>query len=126
MGSLLAGDLVIACGWLVPSMSWSLYMTVVGTGAMVYGLRGVYFALFDQARVPRGLTGTATGLISVVGYTPDVFMGPLMGYFTDTYPGARGHYYLFGALAVFAGVGVVATLLFHRSSSHPPEASSIV
>jgi len=112
---LLAGYLVIAFGWLIPSMSWSLYMTVVGTCAMVYGLRGVYFALFDQARVPKALTGTATGLVSVVGYTPDVFMGPLMGYFTDTYPGALGHQYLFGALSVFAVVGIVATLLFHRA-----------
>ena len=118
---LFAGDLVIAFGWLIPSMSWSLYMTVVGTCAMVYGLRGVYFALFNQAQVPNALTGTATGLVSVVGYTPDVFMGPLMGYFTDTYPGAIGHQYLFGALSGFAAVGVVATLLFHRRPSCPAE-----
>ena len=48
--------------------------------------------------------------MSVIGYTPDIFMGPLMGYCTDTYPGALGHQYLFGALAAFAALGVACTL----------------
>ena len=114
---LLAGYLVIGCGWLAPSIPWTLYMLVVTTGVLVYALRGVYFALFGAARVPIALTGTATGMVSVVGYTPDVFAGPLMGYFTDGYPGMRGHEYFFGTLAAFSAVGVVATLLFRRACS---------
>ena len=93
-----------------------LYTAVVATSAMVFGLRGVYFALFNEARVPPALTGTAAGLVSVLGYTPDIFMGPLMGYLTDTYPGAVGHQYLFGVLARFTAIGVVATLLFQLCS----------
>ena len=115
--ALIIGDLVVALGMLSPSMPWMLYMAVVATSAMVYGLRGVYFALFDEAQVPPALTGTAAGLVSVIGYTPDIFMGPLMGHLTDTYEGALGHQYLFGALAGFAAIGVVATLLFQFTSS---------
>ena len=29
------------------------------------------------------LTGTAVGVISIIGYTPDIFSGPLIGYFID-------------------------------------------
>ena len=79
------------------------------------GLRsGIYFAIFDDAGVPPALTGTAVGLVSVVGYTPDIFMGPINGYLTDTYPGAQGHEYFFGVLAGFAVIGLVCTLLFQR------------
>jgi sugar phosphate permease len=63
------------------------------------------------------LTGTAVGLVSVVGYTPDIFMGPINGYLTDTYPGALGHQYFFGVLAGFAVLGLGCTLLFQRLSA---------
>ncbi|MEM1305580.1 MAG: MFS transporter, partial [Planctomycetota bacterium] len=39
-----------------------------------FGLRGVYFALFEECDLPDGLTGTAVGLVSFVGFTPEVFM----------------------------------------------------
>lgn len=93
-----------------------LFTMVVGTSAAVFGLRGLYFAIFDDAGVPAALTGTAAGLVSVIGYTPDIFMGPLNGYLTDTYPGALGHEYFFGILAGFAGLGLVCTLMFQRVS----------
>lgn len=113
---ILVGNLVVAMGWLTPSTPWAFYMTVAGTAAMVYGLRGIYFALYREARVPKEVTGTATGIVSVVGYTPDVFVAPMMGYFTDGWPGALGHQYLFGVLALFAAAGGFATVLFRRTT----------
>lgn len=112
--ALAIGDLAIALDLPSSALPWTLYLAVAGTSAMVYGLRGIYFALFPEARVSLALTGTAVGLVSVIGYTPDVFMGPLMGYLTDTYPGPLGHQYFFGALAGFAACGGVATLAFQR------------
>lgn len=74
----------------------------------VYGLRGVYFALVQENDLPISITGTAIGVISVVGFTPDIFMGPLMGYFLDSYPGKIGHQYVFGLLCLFSIVGLIA------------------
>ncbi len=113
-GGLLLGDLVVASGFADTSTLWVLYLTVVGTGAMTYALRGIYFALFPDAQVSAALTGTAAGLVSVIGYTPDIFMGPLMGYLTDTFPGAQGHQYFFTSLAGFAACGLAATICFQR------------
>ncbi len=110
--ALIAGDLILASGLLSLSPLMMLYLTLAATSAAVFGLRGVYFALFDEAKVPPALVGTAAGLVSVIGYTPDIFMGPLMGVLTDENPGALGHQYLFGVLAGFAGIGLVATWLF--------------
>ncbi|MFP6648285.1 MAG: MFS transporter, partial [Pirellulaceae bacterium] len=55
---LVVGDLVIALGVSNSTMPWMLYSSVVGTGAMIYGLRGIYFALFPEARVSTAFTGT--------------------------------------------------------------------
>ncbi len=113
---MIVGDLVVALGFLDPTALWILFTMVVAISAAVFGLRGLYFAIFNEARVPLALTGTAVGLVSTVGYTPEIFMGPLNGYLTDTYPGALGHQYFFGALAGFAALGLCSTLLFRRLS----------
>ena len=113
---MIVGDLVVALGFLDPTALWILFTMVVAISAAVFGLRGLYFAIFNEAGIPLALTGTAVGLVSTVGYTPEIFMGPLNGYLTDTYPGALGHQYFFGALAGFAALGLCSTLLFRRLS----------
>ena len=111
-------DGLVAMGFLVPSAPWMLFTMVIAISAAVFGLRGLYFAIFHDARVPVALTGTATGLVSVVGYTPDIFMGPINGYLTDTYPGALGHQYFFGLLAGFAALGLCCVLIFRRVTAN--------
>jgi len=76
----------------------------------VYGIRGVYFALFKEANIREKATGTAVGIMSVVGYLPDVFMSPLMGYVLDTYPGVYGHQVIFLMLYLAASIGLVCAL----------------
>ena len=76
---------------------FSLIVLAVGT----YSIRALYFAVLKEANVPFALTGTAVGLISVVGYSPDIFARPIMGYLLDTYPGILGHQYLFNVSTIF-------------------------
>jgi len=117
------GNLTIALGLLTPAIPWMLYLSVIGISAAVFGLRGIYFAMFADSRVPVALTGTAAGLISVIGYTPDIFTGPVMGYLTDRFPGPAGHQYLFGVLTAFSAAGLVATLIFRHiaAGDHRPD-----
>ncbi len=114
---LIVGCLVIAGGLVPPDSRSILVMTVIGTSVGIYALRGVYFALFNEARVPLAVTGSAVGLVSVIGYTPDIFMGPLMGYLIDRSPGALGHQHLFAVVAGFGLAGLCATVLFRRFAS---------
>jgi sugar phosphate permease len=76
----------------------------------VFALRGIYFALFEETRTPRHLTGTAVGVISLVGYTPEVFFAPVAGRILDATPGAGGHMNLFMLLAAIAVVGILMVL----------------
>ena len=84
--------------------------------AGIYGIRAIYFAVMKEAAVPLLATGSAVGIISVLGYTPDVFMSPFMGYLLDHFPGEKGHELVFLTLAIFALIGLWVSYLFKRDS----------
>ena len=111
---LTAGSALIASGALAPGVAWMLISTIVATSVGVYALRGVYFALLAEGAVPMMFTGSAIGVVSLVGFTPDVFMGPLMGILLDNSPGVLGHQHVFASVAIFGLVGLMATIAFRR------------
>ena len=80
----------------------------------VYALRGIYFSLLEQGGVPLAVTGIATGIVSVIGYTPDIFMPVLGGMILDASPGADGYQNLFLVTAAFSFVGLVAAYIVYR------------
>lgn len=108
------GALMIALGLPGPGMPWMLAALVITTCVGVCALRGAYFALFGEGRVPLAFTGTAVGVVSVVGYAPDLFIGPVMGWLLDRSPGSLGHQHLFAMVAVCGVVGLLLSLGFRR------------
>jgi nitrate/nitrite transporter NarK len=111
---IILGSLTIALGTLSQGIYWMIIATVVGTSAGIYALRGIYFALFEEAHIPMAYTGSAIGIISVIGYAPDIFTGPLFGYLLDRSPGALGHQHLFLVVTGFAIIGLLAALAFQK------------
>ena len=85
---------------------WLIYANLAISFAAVFALRGVYFALLEENRVSPFLTGVVAGTVSFIGYTPDVFFGPVTGRILDAAPGAPGHqnYFLFMFFVAIAGV----------------------
>jgi nitrate/nitrite transporter NarK len=80
----------------------------------IFALRGIYFALLEESAIPVAVTGTAAGFVSVVGFTPDIFMPLLGGALLDAYPGAAGYRIYFAAVTAICVAGLVATLVLHR------------
>jgi nitrate/nitrite transporter NarK len=112
---LLLADIYCVLAQPVPSAGWVLLGNAVLAGSAVFALRGVYFALFEEGGVPARVTGTAVGVISVIGFTPDIFVGLVGGWLLDRSPGVLGHQHFFLFLGVFAAVGLVCSALFERS-----------
>ncbi|MGA9443815.1 MAG: MFS transporter [Methyloceanibacter sp.] len=111
---LAGGSLVLASGLIGAGMLWMFLLTMVCCSMGIFALRGLYFAIMREGKIPMAYTGTAVGLVSVIGYTPDVFMGPLMGYLLDQSPGAAGHQHVFWVVTGFALLGLIASLCFAR------------
>ena len=111
-GLMFLGSAAIGVGILNPDTYLALVFTIVTTSTGIYALRGIYFALLQESKIPLIFTGSAIGLVSVIGFTPDIFMGPLMGFLIDRSPGALGHQHVFMVLSGFSLIGLIAALLF--------------
>ena len=102
--------------FLSPSLSMTniIYGNLIVTFAAVYGIRGVYFALLEETNISSSITGTAVGLISVIGFTPDIFFHSIAGRLLDAAPGLEGHQNFFVMLTVIAAMGMAATIAVAR------------
>ena len=98
------------------TLSMIMLNTLV-TGIAIFGLRGLYFGLLEEGQIPLAITGTAVGLVSVIGYTPDVFIAAVAGYLIDQSPGLMGFQHLFTLLLGFSVIGAVAAILFDRHAA---------
>ena len=110
-GLTIVGGLLIGLGILNSVLGFVL-MNLTITAAGIYGVRALYFAVLEEARIPLVLTGTAVGIISFAGFAPEIFVSPLMGYLLDQNPGVVGHKHVFLLLVIFAVVGLVTSLGF--------------
>lgn len=79
----------------------------------IFAMRGIYFAPVDESGVPKNLVGTAIGVISVIGFFPDVYMNAVAGSLMDAFPGAQGYKYLFIVMLAFSIVGTVASFILN-------------
>ena len=100
-----------------PDWIFLVMVNTVVASLAVFAIRGIYFALLEEGGIPLALTGTAAGIVSVVGYTPDIFMPVLGGALLDRYPGAPGYRFLFLFVAGMCVLGLLAALLIMRQSS---------
>ena len=111
---LLTSDLFFALTTPIPGVAWVLLGNTLLACTAIFGLRGLYFALFEEAKVPAAVTGTAVGVVSVIGFTPDIFVSYVGGVLIDGSPGLAGHQHFFFFLAAFAAIGVIASLALMR------------
>ena len=94
----------------VPIIVLNMFASLFG----VFGLRGVYFALLGDTQTPRHITGAAVGMVSVIGFTPEIFFSPIAGRILDATPGVGGHLNLFKLLTVIAAIGFLAVVWLVR------------
>lgn len=109
------------------NLLWVLLVNVAITSVAVYALHAIYFALLAESKIALPVTGTAIGVISVVGFTPDIFFAPAMGWLLDNHSVVQGHQMVFALLGAFAVIGLVSSLLFvHWSPSISPPPSTLL
>lgn len=108
-----------ACGLLImsflPALGTVVFLLIIVLliGVMTYTIRALYWAILDGCDIPIYITGLGIGLISVIGYLPDVFVPLINGYFLGTYPGSTGFVYFFTYIAAVSLIGSLITAYLH-------------
>ena len=106
---LLAGFSLIALLILPADSAYTLlYFAVATSSVVIYGVRGIYWASFNTTRVEPRRAGLAIGLVSMIGYTPDIYMPLINTYLIDTYGNAVGFQLYFGGVGLSALLGGAA------------------
>jgi len=108
------GALLFATGVISDSATTLFFISILIVATGVYATRSLYFAVMERGQIPLVLTGTAVGLISLIGYTPDIFAGPTMGYLLENSPGVEGHQHVFWMLALFSFIGGIAAWYYYQ------------
>ena len=111
-----AGFLLLA---LVPGHAGLILILLVNAALVatgVFALRGIYYALLEQGSVPLAITGTAVGMVSVIGYTPDTLAPMVSGLILDAWPGAQGFQILYGLICVLSTLGLAASVCIYRKA----------
>jgi MFS family permease len=91
------------------SPAWLLWGTILVGCLGIFALRGIYFALLEESKVPLHVTGTAVGVVSFIGYTPEIFMPIIGGVLIDRWDGGiTGYQILFALLVLACFVGIFA------------------
>jgi MFS family permease len=93
---------------------------VLFIGLMTYAIRGLYWTLLDYCAIPMRITGLAIGLVSLIGYSSDIFLPLVNGYITEHYAGMLGYQIYFAYVAAIGTLGGIAALVLKRMTHSKP------
>ena len=85
-----------------------LLAIVLAVGLITYAVRGIYWATLERCNVPDRVKGFAIGVISLIGYAPDIYLPLIRGALVDNMPGQGGYSAYFLGIAAFGLVGAAA------------------
>ncbi len=89
---------------------------VLVIGYLTYAIKGLYWALLDLCPVPRHIIGLAIGLVSFIGYLPDVLLPLYDGFLSRHYPRDVSFRIYFTSIALCGYLGAALCLVFWRRS----------
>ncbi|MBT5004931.1 MAG: MFS transporter [Porticoccaceae bacterium] len=113
---LILASLSLAMMAFVPAGSAALLMIVLVLliGLLTYGVRGLYWATLGGCNVPNKIKGLAIGIISVIGYFPEVYLPLLSAPLIENYPGGLGYKIYYLIVATCGLLGAYAAYLLAR------------
>ncbi len=92
-------------------------INMVVLGLAVFALRGNYYATFAESDIPKYMTGSAIGVASFVGFLPEAFTYPMIGYWLDHNPGLAGYKITFAYLLCLSLFGFFMSCLLWRMNN---------
>lgn len=99
------------------SSVYFLLAVVLLIGVLTYAIRGLYWAILDDCNIPMHVTGLAIGIISLIAYTPDIFLPQINGFIAARYEGITVYNLYFGYIAGMGLLGTFAALKLKQMTS---------
>ena len=91
----------------------ALLAVIMLIGFMTYAIRGIFWATLDSCGIPVRIKGLAIGVMSLIGYSPDIYLPLINGALLERYPGKPGYSIYFGGIVLFGILGTVSAWRLH-------------
>lgn len=87
-------------------------------GLCLYSIKALYFSTIDELLISKRLAGTASGVISLLTYAPEIFLYTVSGQMVDKYAGTdtplAGYIHCFIWMAVLSVIGFVCAVVLRK------------
>jgi nitrate/nitrite transporter NarK len=100
-----------------PGWAWTLWIFIFPFALLAYGLRGVFWALLYNCPIPTRVLGTAIGVVSIIGYSPDAYVPQVAAWLHTHYDTTTAYKGFFAYVAAVSAVGMVASWMLYRLTS---------
>lgn len=92
--------------------AYFFYALVILSGLSVYTIRGLYWSLLGDCNIADNRLGLSIGLVSFIGYLPDILLPLVMSFMISSFGDSGGYnaYFIFSAVA--GGLGIMITMIF--------------
>ena len=87
---------------------------IVDDGLLTYAVRGIFWGTLNRADIPEQTKGLAIGVVSFIGYSPDIYLPLINGPILECWPGRMGYSIYFGIIAVSGLIGVAAAFRLQK------------
>lgn len=84
-----------------------LLVMILAVSLVTFGIRGIYWATLDDCNVSASTRGMAIGIISIVAYTPDIYVPMIQSWCLGLWPGKTGYVAYYG---IFSATGIIGCL----------------
>lgn len=112
------GMTIFAAGYLlIPANRNAIWLIVTNFllfGLFLYSIKALYFSTIDEILIPKRLAGTASGVISLLGYAPEIFLYTLSGRIVDNAQGLTGYRICFICMVVLSIIGFVSAVILRK------------
>ena len=89
-------------------------INMVALGSFIYCANAVFFSIIDEVNIPKKVTGTAAGLLSLLTYFPEIYCYTMVGNMVDKNPGIAGYRNVFIFMLVCSVCGLVAAIILQK------------
>jgi MFS family permease len=115
-GSLIGGAICLGLMAILPKTMPVAFFTgfIVVSALFLYVIRGTYWSLLGQSKISPAIMGTAIGVISFIGYLPDIVLPQMNSMLWETYGNEGGYKAYFLVSMVIGVVGAVVAMAYKK------------
>jgi len=93
-------------------------INMAALGVFIYCANAVFFSLIDEVNIPRKVSGTAAGLMSMITYSSEIYCYTMVGNMVDKNPGITGYRNVFIFMLACAVAGLIAGVILQKTNKN--------